>query len=150
MTNAAIGTCTTDFGHNAIHIYMYYKCILRMFLSIFTGYVETYLQDLNFQSKFEFSMLKLYKERGCSMPISPLPSSQLCILLHQAKALEIFRKSRTQATMQLPFDHISPGSSFAEITSKPTVSTQQRNSSTRPRSTRGSHGTGPHPALCYT
>lgn len=40
-----------------------------MFLSIFTGYVKTHLQDLNFQGKFEFSMLKLYNERGCS--ISP-------------------------------------------------------------------------------
>lgn len=78
-----------------------------MFLSMFTGYVETYLQDLNFHSKFEFSTLKLYKES-----ISPLPSSQLCILLHQANVLEIFRKNRTQATMQLPFDHVSPGSSF--------------------------------------
>lgn len=142
ITNGAICTCTTDFGHNAIHVYMYYKCMLGMFLSILIGYVETYLQDLHFQSKFEFSMLKLHKERGCSIiPISPLPSSQLCILLHQAKALEIFRKSRTQTTMQLLFDHISPGSSFAGIVSKPTVSTQQRNSSTCQCSTRGSHST---------
>lgn len=121
-----------------------------MFLSIFTGYVETYLKDLNCQSKFEFSMLKLYNERGCSISISLLPSSKLCILLHQAKALEIFRKNRTQATKQFPFDHVSPGSSFAGIISKPTVSTQQRNTSACLCNTQGSPGTGPHPALCYT
>lgn len=56
LTNVTICTCITDFGHNAIHIYIYYKCILCMFLSTFTGCVETYLEDLNFQSKFEFSM----------------------------------------------------------------------------------------------
>lgn len=67
-----------------------------MFLSIFTGYTERQiLKDLNFQSKFEFFMLKLYKERGCSIFISPLPSPKLSILLHQAKASEIFRKKRT-------------------------------------------------------
>lgn len=122
-----------------------------MFLSIFTGYTERQiLKDLNFQSKSEFFMLKLYNERGCSIFISPLPSPKLSILLHQAKASEIFRKKRTQATTQFPFDHISPGSSFAGIVSKPTVSTQQRNTSACLCNTRSSHGTGPHPALCYT
>lgn len=51
--------------------------------------------------------------------------------------------------MQFPFDHISPGSSFAGIVSKPTVSTQQRNPA-HVCATRGAHTAHAHPALCYT